>query len=202
MRTWIPLDWRLAQIGLLVTVLGLWLGALSWLRPGRALDRGLFRAINRLPVIPALDWLMWTVTHLGSAWCGIATLTFALFLQRPRFGLVTALAILTVGLVIGVTKSLTRRPRPFTQLAGVRVVGLKPADLSYPSGHSTLAFTVATLLSLGLPLHGPWPFAAYALAGAVAYSRLHLGVHYPLDILSGATIGTGWGMLWVSYLYR
>jgi len=36
----------------------------------------------------------------------------------------------------------------------------------------------------------------------VGYSRLHLGVHYPLDVISGACMGTGWGLVWASYLYR
>jgi len=197
---WTPLDGQRAQVGLLVTAGGLWLGALNWTRFGRAFDRGAFRRINRLPSWPALDWLMWCVTHLGSAWGGIAALAYALLLRPARFGIVTALAILTVGLVIGVGKAITQRPRPFVQLSGVRVIGLRPADLSYPSGHTALAFNVATLLVFGLPLG--WPLCAllYFLAGAVGYSRLHLGVHYPFDVLSGAAIGTGWGLLWVSYL--
>lgn len=201
-RVWIPLDLRLAATGLLLTVLGLWAGALTWTRLGKAFDRAAFRAINRLSAPPALDWLMWSVTHLGSAWSGLAVLALATLVHQPRFGIVTALALLTVGIVIGVTKALTQRPRPFAQLQGVRVIGLRPADLSYPSGHTAMAFNLATLLALGLPLAWPARAGLYLLAGSVGYSRLHLGVHYPLDVISGACMGTGWGLVWASYLYR
>ncbi len=200
-RAFIPLDAHLAQLGLLITLVGLALGALVWTRPGRAFDRRTFRAINRLPTRPELDWIMWSITHLGSAWAAVGALAVSTMVQRPRFVVVTAMAILTQGILIGVAKALTQRPRPFNQLSGIRVIGLKPADLSYPSGHSALAFNVATLLAFGLPLAHPWPIVVYGLACAVGYSRLHLGVHYPFDVFSGATVGLGWGLLWVAYLH-
>ena len=201
-RFWLPLDIQLTQTGLLLTVVGICVGVLNWTRFGRKLDRRLFLAVNRLPAVGVVDWVMWSITHLGSAWAGVATLAIAIQIHRPRFGQVTALAFLTVGLLIGVTKALTQRQRPFVQLPGVRVVGLRPADMSYPSGHSAMAFNVATLMALGLPLAWPLRVGLYALAGCVSYSRLHLGVHFPLDILSGALLGTGWGLVWVSFLYR
>ncbi len=197
---WSSLSDGLAQAGLLLTMLGLMIGALAWSRFGRAFDRSAFRAINHMPSLPTLDWFMWSATHLGSAWSGIAAVTWAFTLHRNRFGLLTALALLTEGIIIGVTKVVTQRPRPFMQLAGVRVIGLRPADLSYPSGHSTMAFSVATLLAVGLPLAWQLQVALYGLAALVAYSRLHLGVHYPLDVVAGATLGTGWGLLWASFV--
>jgi undecaprenyl-diphosphatase len=199
---WVPLDIQLAQTGLFLTLAGLWVGALNWVPFGRALDRRIFLLINRLPAVPEVDWVMWSITHLGSAWGGVAILAFAIQVRQPRFGQVTGLAFLTVGIIIGVSKALTQRRRPFTQLKDVRVVGLRPADLSYPSGHSAMAFTAATLMALGLPVAWPLRVAFYAVAACVGYSRLHLGVHFPLDVLSGATLGTGWGLVWVSFLYR
>jgi undecaprenyl-diphosphatase len=109
---------------------------------------------------------------------------------------------MTMGIVVGVAKALTQRPRPFSQLAGVRVIGLRPADLSYPSGHTAMAFNLATLFSVGLSLSPPLRLGLYTLATGVGYSRLHLGVHYPLDVLSGAFLGTGWGLVWASVLLR
>lgn len=65
---------------------------------------------------------------------------------------------------------------------------------SFPSGHTSVAFSIATTLSLNFP---KWYFIlpAYFYAGLVGYSRLYMGVHYPSDILTGAFIGTACSFL-------
>jgi membrane-associated phospholipid phosphatase len=65
---------------------------------------------------------------------------------------------------------------------------------SFPSGHTSSAFTLATSLSMAYP---KWYVIvpSYVYACAAGYSRMHLGVHYPSDVLAGAIVGTGSALL-------
>ncbi|MEO6395388.1 MAG: phosphatase PAP2 family protein [Devosia sp.] len=60
------------------------------------------------------------------------------------------------------------------------------ADQSFPSGHATTAFALATVLSM-LSLRWRWP--AFGAAALVGLSRVVLGMHYPSDVLGGAALG-------------
>ncbi len=66
-----------------------------------------------------------------------------------------------------------------------------PRSTSFPSGHSAAAFAFATGASARLPILAP---VLFPLAGAVAYSRVHVGVHFPSDVLIGSAIGVASGV--------
>jgi diacylglycerol kinase family enzyme/membrane-associated phospholipid phosphatase len=86
-------------------------------------------------------------------------------------------------------KRLVRRPRPsLRHVPAVRQLRIQPATTSFPSGHaaSAAAFTVA--VASELPKAGP---PVGAMAASVAYSRVYVGVHYPLDVVVGAGLGAG-----------
>jgi len=81
-------------------------------------------------------------------------------------------------------KLVVRRRRPI--LPGYPPLTGTQTALSFPSAHAATALAAARLYSgLGLPR-----VPLYLLAGAFAYSRLYLGVHYPSDVLAGALMGT------------
>jgi membrane-associated phospholipid phosphatase len=90
----------------------------------------------------------------------------------------------------GPAKLLVRRRRPFSRSRPTLI--RMPRSTSFPSGHSAAAFAFATGACVELPLLAP---VLVPLAGVVAYSRVHAGVHYPSDVAAGMGIGVGSGML-------
>jgi undecaprenyl-diphosphatase len=135
--------------------------------------RAVFRAVSRLG-----DGLLWyAILALLLAWDGRAAAGPVLHMA--------AVAVLGV-LAYKWLKRRTSRPRPYQVRSAIRL-GADPLDrFSFPSGHTLHAASFAILLTWYYPGLAwiVWPFAAL-----VALSRVVLGLHYPTDVLAGATIG-------------
>jgi undecaprenyl-diphosphatase len=99
----------------------------------------------------------------------------------------------------GYLKKAVMRPRPFLEIPALEPLIKRPKGFSFPSGHTTLAFAVAFIISRILPKRYSIP--AFLMAALVAFSRLYLGVHYPTDILGGICIGYVAGMI-TDFLYK
>ncbi len=84
-------------------------------------------------------------------------------------------------------KNTLKRPRPQSAIPGLRSLGPASNQFSFPSGHSSRAFLLATSLVV---VYGAPALFMYVWAAAVAMSRVLLGVHYPGDTLAGAFTGS------------
>ncbi len=96
-------------------------------------------------------------------------------------------------------KLVFKRDRPFVTYPFLDKQA-EAGSYSFPSGHTSSAFALATSLSLAYP---KWYVfvPSYVYACAAGYSRMHLGVHYPSDVLAGAIVGAGSAVL-SNYLQR
>ena len=129
-------------------------------------------------------WPLAIGTPLAMTAVGFATNDSALKHQ----GIYTAATVFVNAGGTYVLKRIVDRTRPYEMYAlDNPIVDHSP---SFPSGHSSNSFALATSLTLATK---KWYVAvpAYTWAAAVSYSRLHLGVHYPSDVLAGAAIGAG-----------
>jgi undecaprenyl-diphosphatase len=142
----------------------------------------------------ALDTIMSILSLVGRGgmvWLGLGA---AIAIRRRRLALFTSVllaVLLASALTDNVLKPLFSRERPYVSMSG-GVIGARPEGASFPSGHSANAFAGAFVLSrVAAPAAVVW----WAFAAMIAYSRVYLGVHYPLDVIAGALVGIGCGIL-------
>jgi membrane-associated phospholipid phosphatase len=144
---------------------------------------------------PALDRTLIAITQAANysrLWLAVAG-ALAVFDGRQGrraagHGLI-AIAI-AAGVANGPAKLLARRRRPSSRSHPALI--RTPRSTSFPSGHSAAAFAFVTGACAELPMLAP---ALVPLAGTIAYSRVHTGVHYPSDVAVGVGIGIGSGLL-------
>ena len=99
-------------------------------------------------------------------------------------------------------KGLFQVPRPPLAIGPekVRLLGQLIRSFSLPSGHAIFAFMTATVLGHGRGVR--WKASLFTIAALVAYSRVYLGMHYPLDVVAGALVGAVCGVaVWKGYDY-
>ena len=162
------------------------------------IDRAVYGAIADTPS-PTIDEPLRRLSNaanLSKLWIGLAAVMALLGGQRGRHAAVTGL--ISVGLTSAVVnqgvKRVAERPRPDREgeeVPDARHVRM-PESTSFPSGHSASGFAFATAVGGQFPVGG---LALRFLAAAVAYSRVHTGVHYPGDTVVGSLLGAGIGGL-------
>jgi membrane-associated phospholipid phosphatase len=162
----------------------------------RAVDQAIYSAVAATPT-PALDEPLRSLSNAANdsrLWLVVAA---GLGLAGGQAGLRAAVrgaaAIgVTSALVNVAVKSAWARERPDRTDARVPVQRnvRMPSSTSFPSGHAASGFAFAAAIGQDQPWLG---LALRFLAAAVAYSRVHTGVHYPGDVVVGSLIGEGIG---------
>jgi membrane-associated phospholipid phosphatase len=184
-------------LAIMLLVFSLLAISLVW-STGQHVDTWAFLLFNvRGPRPIWLDRIMLGFTQIGSA---IAALGIALILFLAGDRLLSyelLLGTLTLWLVVELVKFLVHRSRPFIRLAQARIVGYPAIGRSFPSGHTSQSFFMATLMAQHFHSSIWVVFPLYAAAVLVGVTRIYVGAHYPRDVLAGAILGVAWGLLGV-----
>jgi undecaprenyl-diphosphatase len=132
----------------------------------------------------------------GACWYALGALGWAYSKpddpRRSAWTRGVAITAVCYGLNYAVKRTVRRR-RPV--LEGLPPLSPVISNYSFPSAHATTSFAAATAYSSAAPPAAP---LLYAVAAALAISRPYLGVHYPSDVIAGATLGTLTGKLLTS----
>lgn len=154
-------------------------------------DHQLFCKINQEWINPFFDWLM---PIISNQWLWAAPVLVALILifilGKKRGRLTVALLILSVALTDPIAARLIKpwvgRLRPSRTVESVRLLGKKGGKYGFPSNHA--ANVTGALMILGFFYRWTLRYS-WLIILLVAYSRIYVGVHYPLDVLGGFFVG-------------
>jgi diacylglycerol kinase family enzyme/membrane-associated phospholipid phosphatase len=156
----------------------------------RDVDARLHAFIGSLPTTPADRWLrrLSTFANHGTLWLVLGAV-LGVRKGPLRRGVIRGTGSMAFSslLVNVVLKRIFGRVRPdLENLQTHRRLRREPGSLSFPSGHSASAAAFVTGLAMESPLTGA---ALAPVALGVGYSRVHVGVHYPGDVLAGMAVG-------------
>jgi len=159
----------------------------------RLLDRRAFFYLNNL----TQHQNFWRLFFYFFADFGIILIIFGLIYliikNRIRAFFAAGVAVILSTIITFVIYLIWQRPRPYVTYADVGKLASHTSTISFPSGHTFLSFAIAMVVLLYG--HKKLGAAMFAVAILIAISRVATGVHYPSDVIGGATIGILSGIL-------
>ncbi len=159
-------------------------------------DRNIFIYLNSLG-IEDYD-VFWSIVTNISSWTPLFVLFFILiWVKYPKKEalFMTLTVLVLVGFILGITdltKEFVARLRPNNNEEINTVIRIlrSPTGYSFFSGHASSSFSITTLVFLFLRPKYKWAWLFYLWPLLFTFSRIYVGVHYPVDILVGAMVGT------------
>jgi undecaprenyl-diphosphatase len=154
-------------------------------------DTSLFYLVNQDTQNRLFDMIMPLLSDFDLWRWPVLALALVTVLLGNRYARITVLlAVVTVVLSdqisSSVLKPLIGRLRPSHALEGVRLLAGRGGRLAFPSSHAANITAAWSILALR---HRRWSLFLAVIPLGVSYSRVYLGVHYPLDVLGGAFLG-------------
>lgn len=170
------------------------------------LDEVGFYLVNRQFANPIFDFVMPLVTNLQN-WLPLFFLAFVWLWRLDRKKTLKFLILLVVAVGIAdflnssVLKSLFARTRPCVALPDARILIRQLHTFSFPSSHAVNSACAATIVSLVFPFCAV-RVVSVLLVFLIGFSRLYIGVHYPLDVVCGYIEGVaiGYGVFYAAGL--
>lgn len=156
----------------------------------RKTDISLLHFINSKLRCKLLDKIMPIITFFGSAtFCAIFVVMTIISRNKDvkNLGVITSFSIIVSSGITHFIKRVKNRIRPYINIPGIVVNKIGVDDYSFPSGHTTAAFSIG--MSIALKFTG-LATVSLILAALVGFSRIYLGVHYPTDVGAGVFVGS------------
>ena len=154
-------------------------------------DKKLIKLINKNMKSKFLDRFMPKFTNLGGVVFITSFILALLIFGRGKIediGIQGAATLAISQVITYSLKSLLGRERPYNILKNLNTFGIILKDYSFPSGHTSASFSIATTIALNMP---KLSILVLSIALFVGISRIYLGVHYPTDVVAGIVIGVG-----------
>ncbi len=152
----------------------------------------------------------WSAVTNISTWTPLFILFFLLILwKHPKreallMTLTTVVLLLSVLWLTDFTKEYVARLRPNNNEEINTLIRIlrSPTNYSFFSGHAATSFSITTLMFLFLRPKFRWVALFYLWPLLFAFSRIYVGVHYPVDILVGAMVGAMLALLFFTFYRR
>jgi undecaprenyl-diphosphatase len=150
---------------------------------------------------PILNTTMPFITHVGGfIWMVVIVVAIILYAKLKnkdtlkRIAVLALVALLFSDIIVLCIKHLVNEPRPFVSLNNVNLLIVEEDPFSFPSGHASSTLSVVTVFVLNMrelfkKHYRLINIAMIVFALVILFSRVYVGVHYPIDVVCGAIIG-------------